>query len=147
MAQRPYGYYTYQNEVEELITLIPGQQYNFTIKDIYGDGITNKGWYQIVTSSDRSILVISDGMFGRERHHTFDVPFEVPSMETSVPSSVPSDRPSMPPSLHPTPYRSTGGLIDLGLKDIWRMDPPSDEHPAREEQRIHDVAGGADRLP
>ena len=73
VASRPYGFYRYENEVREPIQLRPGKEYVFTMKDIYGDGIAGKGYYQILTS-DGNVLLHASGLFGREAIHYFKAP-------------------------------------------------------------------------
>jgi len=139
VAQRPYGYYEHDNEVEELVTLIPGEEYSFTIKDIYGDGIINRGYYQILSSSDGSVLVHATGLFGREDAHTFQAPF-------------------LSPSTPPTPSPSRVPIIDTHSESILPLCTPvglfcSTDHDCcsqvcksslcqpspRDEQRIHNT--------
>ena len=97
MDRRPYGYYQTENEVREEVWLKPGRVYTFTIKDVYGDGIVNQGYYQIfaVDGTGESTLVSATKFVGREQSRTFQVPipfFEAPSME---PTSAPSIQPSI----------------------------------------------------
>jgi hypothetical protein len=88
VARRTFGYYEYENEVTETVSLLPRQQYNFTILDSYGDGITNKGFYRIL-GNDGSLLAIGNGSFGRQRSHIF----YAPSISTASPSVAPSTVP------------------------------------------------------
>jgi hypothetical protein len=73
VASRPYGFYHYENEVRELVQLKPGKEYAFTMKDVYGDGIEGKGYYQIFTT-DGNVLLRASGLFGREAVHHFKAP-------------------------------------------------------------------------
>jgi hypothetical protein len=73
VASRPYGFYRYENEVREIVQLIPGKYYTFTINDFYGDGIASKGYYQIL-SAGGAVLVHADGMFGGQAVHQFRAP-------------------------------------------------------------------------
>jgi hypothetical protein len=77
VASRPYGFYRYENEVREPVHLKPGKEYVFTMKDVYGDGIEGKGYYQILTT-DGNILLHASGLFGREAIHHFKAP-ELPA--------------------------------------------------------------------
>ena len=101
----PFGTYTFNNKIKEVVELTAGTTYDFTILDNYGDGITNKGSYRIyiVNGDDGEdengnnhgdddegneidmMLVNELGDFRRERTHTFTVPMPMPM--PSMPSN------------------------------------------------------------
>jgi hypothetical protein len=111
VVQRPFGTYQYENEVTETVYLRPERAYIFTILDKYGDGLSDGGFYQVLTD-DGSPLVTGEGSFGRERTHEFRTPaFDaLPAASSSasptltgapIYSDAPSGVPSLPPSLIP----------------------------------------------
>lgn len=125
MAQRPYGYYKHENEVRETVLVRPGHLYTFTIKDLYGDGIAQNGYYQIYASNEdgssdpnESGMIVSATRFtGREQQRTFLVPYPSPSQDN--PSGAPSTRPSTSPSVEPS-EKPNPGDIDVS-NDVGRL--------------------------
>jgi hypothetical protein len=101
----PFETYLYENDVTVKVLLRPETNYNFTISDLYGDGLVNKGFYRIITEDETLMLVMGDGSHGRERTHVFQTPamdFSDAALQSSYPSDVPSSIPSGPPSLIPS---------------------------------------------
>jgi hypothetical protein len=120
IVDRPFETYQYENEVTETVYLRPETDYNFTIFDMYGDGIVNKGFYRILTKDGSLMLVMGDGPFGRERTHEF----RTPALDVfAAPSNAPSGGPSSPPSLIPTNLPSaivsdSSSLTPTGIPDV-----------------------------
>jgi hypothetical protein len=113
VAQRPYGFYKYENEVNETVYVRPGHVYTFTALDLFGDGITDGGYYQILGTDER-MIVSATRFTGRELQHTFLAPYptftaseddsdtmgqQVTIQSSIVPSFMPSATPSSDTSL------------------------------------------------
>lgn len=121
VGQRPYGSYKYENEVSETVFVRPGHIYTFTALDMYGDGLTNNGYYQIFATdidgdiADEKLLVSATRFTGREQNRTFLAPYAAFGDDdtdqttfqssnhvlTSKPSSSPSAITSLEPSVGP----------------------------------------------
>jgi hypothetical protein len=96
IAGKRAGTYIHEDEVTEMIHLIPGRTYRFRISDIYGDGLFGPGTgYSVIFGNnivDGVRLVEGSGNFGSGRTHNFTVPEHMPS---SVPSMTPTATPTM----------------------------------------------------
>lgn len=96
IAGKRAGTYTHEDEVMEIVPLIPGRNYRFRISDIYGDGIFGPGTgYSVIFGTkivDGLRLVEGSGDFGPGRSHNFTVPEHMPS---SLPSIAPTTTPTI----------------------------------------------------
>ncbi|KAG7367516.1 trypsin [Nitzschia inconspicua] len=110
--QRPYGFYKHENDVSETVLVRPGHVYTFTIKDIYGDGITCGGFYQIYaygreSDTEKNMIVSATRFIGQEQHETFSAPYlhedsqtlTSSEQKTVSPTSIPTHVPSTVPSI------------------------------------------------
>ena len=57
------------NLVTEVLSVPTGQEYLFTIKDSYGDGLGNSGWYEVEAFG--FIYASGEGNFGKIASHSF----------------------------------------------------------------------------
>lgn len=137
VAQRTYGFYEHENEVREVVMVRPGHVYTFTIKDVYGDGITDNGYYQIfafdgVDESNTDGMIVSATRFtGREQQRTFLAPYPLSNENLATSrrdtTEPPSDVPSATPSTNPSDMPSAGPSIELSFgndgfsNDIGRL--------------------------
>lgn len=122
IVQRPFGTYQYENEVTESVLLRPETEYKFTIMDQYGDGLINKGFYQIITEDESLVLVKGPGSYGRERTHVFQTP--AITFGTWAPSNPPSLIPSTPPTMKPS---NSPSYVPAGTNEVFDVvGTPSD---------------------
>jgi hypothetical protein len=144
VSQRPFGYYQYENEVNETVLVRPGNVYTFTIFDLYGDGITKDGYYQILaTNGDGNLgnemfLVAATRFTGREQERTFLAPYlpltdddndrkhhattivQSSNVPTSIPSTTPSANGSMEPSTRTFDFSHDAGRLCIAIGNFCR---------------------------
>jgi hypothetical protein len=136
LAQRPYGFYKYENEVNETVFVRPGHVYTFTALDMYGDGITDGGYFQILAGSvdgnvpNEYLIVSPTQVNGRDEQRTFLAPYPASSDDETdnmdrgtmqsnnvslyMPSATPSAKASLEPSVEPSEARINDQTNDSG---------------------------------
>ena len=97
--------YQFENQVAIPIDVEPSMEYQFTIQDKWGDGISGDGYYQVRMGDSLETAVTlfeGVGLFGDTKTHTFQVPARWPLPPSAVPSTMPSAMPSSSPSSSPS---------------------------------------------
>jgi len=110
----PKGTYITQDQTVELVTVIPGGNYTFTIEDSGNDGIAGIGiLYEIfITDQQEIILLKGDGVFKDSRNTTFYVP-TIDEYPTSAPSEL---------TLSPAPTVNTVSVFLIIIFDHWQQE-------------------------
>jgi hypothetical protein len=103
--------YEFEDDVVHVVDVWPSRNYKFTIRDTWGDGITDQGYYKISIGNvgddleTSKGLVLGDGRFGDERTHTFEIPDRIVTSPTPAPAPATIVEP--PPALSTTTTATT----------------------------------------